>query len=553
MAADQTSAVRVVMPVQDVAHTMKAARLLYSAPSFILRGPIYMIFIITFAAVVYSFFGRVDKLVTCRLELRADVTKIQAPRRGTVRQIFVTEGSQIKSFTPLAEVQLLSGATEDSEDAQLKKELEKIDVELDYAGRGKQEQEQRIKNMEQELEELSNKRKDLDTNFQKDKASNENMLKDATEQISICDGVVRQAGVNRDSLRRNVTAALDRAAKAKQRHDEEKKLFEEKKVTIMELRQFEDALTERNKEVNDARSGLEKAELEVMNAESNLRKAQTRPEELRVQWGQRETRLRNDQADLEARKRARESDINLAKLALNKDFEKLRKRRAEVEEKLKKLGVTNEFGVTFEGEVCKISSTYGGTVTNVYAKRDQQVGSGEVLFSIVRDTASVYASILVPNRDIGRVKMGQKVNIKYDAFPYQDFSIQTGTISYIGTKPAEGDKMGQYEVQVSLTRQTMVKERETLPAANTVGKTLGADYTVKDSRGDELIHTDGTPVTQAVKEDLERAGINEVKVVSKEEPLALGLQGFAEIKTGEKRLIEILFTPVSKWFAASGD
>jgi hypothetical protein len=43
--ADEGSAVKVVhIPVQDVAHTMKAARLLYSAPSWVLRGPVYMIF-----------------------------------------------------------------------------------------------------------------------------------------------------------------------------------------------------------------------------------------------------------------------------------------------------------------------------------------------------------------------------------------------------------------------------------------------------------------------------------------------------------------------------
>lgn len=33
-----------------------------------------------------------------------------------------------------------------------------------------------------------------------------------------------------------------------------------------------------------------------------------------------------------------------------------------------------------------------------------------------------------------------------------------------------------------------------------------------------------------------------------EKPLEIGLEGLAEIKTGEKRFIEILFAPASKFF-----
>ena len=71
---------------------MKAARLLYSAPTYVLRGPIYLIFVITFAGLFYSFWGKVDDLVYCPgLELKAEITRVQSPKSGTVSQVFVAE------------------------------------------------------------------------------------------------------------------------------------------------------------------------------------------------------------------------------------------------------------------------------------------------------------------------------------------------------------------------------------------------------------------------------------------------------------------------------
>ena len=44
-------------------HPIKAARLLYTPPSWVLRGPIYLIFIILFAAILYACWAKKDVLV----------------------------------------------------------------------------------------------------------------------------------------------------------------------------------------------------------------------------------------------------------------------------------------------------------------------------------------------------------------------------------------------------------------------------------------------------------------------------------------------------------
>jgi len=549
MAAEEGTAVRVVhMPVQDVAHTMKAARLLYSAPSYVLRGPIYIICLITFSGLIYSFINRVDKMVTCRLELKADYTKVQAPKRGTVRQVLVSEGLEIKPYTLLAEIQVVSGPTEDSEEQQIKREIEKIDDDIKTATMSKENKEQRIRDMLAKVADLDNNRKDLAASFEKDRTSNQTMIKNAHEEITIAEGVVKQARVNRDAQRRNVTDALAKTAEAEKRFNESKALLDKKLITIQELRQYEDRWKDLDTAASQADSALKKSDLDVLNAESSLRKAQSKPETLKVEWSQRELKHGNDLADNTARKRELETSIETAKLDTDQALERLKKRREELVEKLKRLGVVNQFGVTYEGDVCRISSTYGGRVTNVYAKPGQLISPGDVLLNIVKDTEPIYADVLVPNRDIGRVKPNQEVKIKYDAFPYQDFGIQSGNISYIGKRPVEGDKDGRYQLKVSLKRMTIVKQKEETALANAEGKVLANEYTGKRADGERVAYPDDTTITAAVKEDLERAGVSTVQTEVKTEQLQLGLQGWAEVKTGSQRLIEIVFTPVSRFF-----
>ena len=127
MAESDGSAVRVVnTPGQDVAHTMKAARLLYSAPSYVLRGPIYIIFLITFTGLIYSFYNKVTQQITCRMTVQADFTRVQAPNGGYVSQVYVSEGAEIKPFTNLVDIQIKKSATDDSEAVRLQGQLDKI-------------------------------------------------------------------------------------------------------------------------------------------------------------------------------------------------------------------------------------------------------------------------------------------------------------------------------------------------------------------------------------------------------------------------------------------
>jgi multidrug resistance efflux pump len=492
------------MPVQDVAHTMKAARLLYSAPSFVLRGPIYIVFLVTFTGLIFSFMYKVGEYVTCRMEVKADYTRVQAPRGGYITQVYVTEGSEVKAYTSLVDIQFKRGAMEDSESDQLKHQLEKIDDAMKYAGKDQKDQEQRISGMKISLDEYKQKDQELTERIANEKAALDGSKADAGKKVAAVENKLNTARLTVADLKRNVDAAKVRADNAKKRLDEEMDLMKRQLSTITAVRPLQDTKDAADKQLEDAKSEVNKAITNIATIELELQQAQDEPKRLQNQWEQKNYQHNAERNSIRERVDQLKADIERANSVMGRDIEKLKKERDAVEEKIKQTGALSQFGVNYEGELCKVSSgTFGGTVTNVYVKAGQQVSAGEVLFTIVKDTEPKYGTIMIQNRDCGRVERDQEVQIKYDAYPFQDWRTFKGRVSDIAIRPSEvKGQESTYEVRIKFD-----------PNSTFISKN-------------------------------ENPGPNE-----KRRDLTLGLQGFAEIRTKQKPLIVNIFGPLKNWFA----
>jgi multidrug resistance efflux pump len=198
---------------------------------------------------------------------------------------------------------------------------------------------------------------------------------------------------------------------------------------------------------------------------------------------------------------------------LKKDFEK---RKADRDDALKKLdekinsiegrlkkamsaqeGAT---GATYQEDKILYSSLFDGLITKVHAQTGQIITPGSPLVTMIRESAALEGHALVDNKDIGHLRPGQVVKIKYFAYPYQEYGIKEGQISDIATTPSG------------------------LPGKE-------SKYLVKIALLDETIRRMG----------------------GKPKQLEMGLEGTAEIKTGERRFIEIIFSPISKFFGAQAE
>ncbi len=124
-----------------------------------------------------------------------------------------------------------------------------------------------------------------------------------------------------------------------------------------------------------------------------------------------------------------------------------------------------------------ITAPTTGEATAIAVSNGSRVDSARPLLSIVPADANLHAELYLPSRSVGFVSAGDTVMLRYQAYPYQRFGLQPGTVSSISRTalPAEevmtlGNVSEQsreqgpfYRVTVALASQTIegqdVRER----------------------------------------------------------------------------------------------
>ena len=448
MAENTSSAVKVEhYMTAPTKHTLKSASLLFTPPSWILRGPIHVIFVIAFVALLYSFWATVDQLVSAPLLLQREANTVQSVGAGMVTEVAAKANELVRFGQPLITVQEQTRISSDSEQSVLEGRIFETRRKLDEV---KSNYEHKLSQIKLDLEDLTN-------NFDAKKIAAQGKVSQIEQQQSIA---VRAQS--------RIVERLDLARKEFAR---QKSLFDSKDITVREFEGAQQRVLELEKDLDDAKSQIATAGVSLATAREELSNlmSQRQKDKLLGNLHQTEEQRDRDLKDLQDR--------------IESSTTKMSKGQQLVE------------GVTFDQDLTHYKSINAGLVTDVLVKPGQMIAAGMPLVSIVRETAPLEARILVRNQDIGHLKRGQEVKIKYFAYPYQEFGIQRGNITEISTKP--GGVTGaesMYIVKVALEHETIAKRSD------------------------------------------------------KQKQLEIGLEGFAEVKTGVKHLIEIVFSPVSRFF-----
>ncbi|WJG09866.1 HlyD family efflux transporter periplasmic adaptor subunit [Aliiglaciecola sp. LCG003] len=82
-----------------------------------------------------------------------------------------------------------------------------------------------------------------------------------------------------------------------------------------------------------------------------------------------------------------------------------------------------------QGHIIKASRA--GTVSNLQAYQGQRIDATVPLLSIVPDDTDIQAKLLVSVRAAGFIAPGQKLEIRYDGFPYQKFGLYAGEVTQV--------------------------------------------------------------------------------------------------------------------------
>lgn len=110
-----------------------------------------------------------------------------------------------------------------------------------------------------------------------------------------------------------------------------------------------------------------------------------------------------------------------------------------------------------------VRSPLSGRISALQGAVGQSLQSSAPVITIIPEASEIIASLLAPTRAAGFLDTGQDVNLLIDAFPYQKFGVQSGSIIEISEtpfRPGELDapipfEQAVYRIKVKLNKQTI--------------------------------------------------------------------------------------------------
>ena len=144
----------------------------------------------------------------------------------------------------------------------------------------------------------------------------------------------------------------------------------------------------------------------------------------------------------------------------------------------------------------------------------QVVTSGQTLMTLVPTDTDMEIEARVSNKDVAFVRLGQTAFVKLDAFPFSRFGVLHAVVDKVSTE-AMDDRDAQ------MLADTAAVSRPQQSGVPNPGMSQNLVYLVSLRLNTKSVHTDGGDVS-----------------------LALGMTGTVEIKTGERRAIDYVLSPL---------
>ncbi|MFC5460364.1 HlyD family efflux transporter periplasmic adaptor subunit [Massilia niabensis] len=427
-------------------HSAEGISILTADPWRFTNALVYGMAALVVAALVWSFFGHADVLVTANGSLvpASEVRRLYAPIDGELANIYIAEGQPVNKGDVVARL-YARGAIE--------------------AARNALEARLKLEDAEREWKEFPEKKALMERNAA--------ALKEATE-------------VEERQHRRRLLEGTGRLAQGQAAQQQEART------------NFEDARRARDAAALEADKyarlfalpgggGVSQLQVEskksaLQAAENAMRVAQARMTELAARQGMEATQARSE---LET------SGQELEKLRLQ--AEAAAREVANAEDKLRlqvqtaRLVADAAARIRFENidkdNFLRIVAPVDGVITGVTSTQPgDKIQANAPLGGIAPKNAKAILKIEIAEHDRGFLREGLPVQIKFNAFPYQRYGVVRGTLQFISpaTKPSLQTKQPVYEGRVSL-EQSQYKVGETVYPLR-YGMTATAEIVVRERR-----------------------------------------------------------------------
>ena len=88
---------------------------------------------------------------------------------------------------------------------------------------------------------------------------------------------------------------------------------------------------------------------------------------------------------------------------------------------------------------------------------------GETVAELVCSGEMLQAELVVPESGLGKLKRGQGVKLKYDAFPYQSYGVRYGTVAWLSPAATGTNEGSTFRAHVEIAESDMLVHGQSRP------------------------------------------------------------------------------------------
>lgn len=461
-------------------------------PLILLRAPLYLLLALILVALLFSFIGKMDVVVSgsAYLAPSGKTWNLQAMAGGRIQKVLVHEGEHVRKGqalilfnkeVSLESLQLLRREVENARESLqrtengatgnpgLQGELDLLDTSILSPGI----QELVVQYSKARLAFLDANRT-LTVTVPQEKRALESEQGALNRKLAIMSEIERKS--------RGLHAARSGEAEDQQRSK------------LLEIEQLQRDLQRARQHLQDSQllrdrkliseNELRSAQQDISRIQTQLKLAQKESDRLskltrisRTESANQVDNLKIEVANTQASLRGSENQLARLKNDAQAQFMRARGEFATtvflLKQQLDNLQQQTDFTAPVDGVLTSLKVRNAGEV----------VGPGQLLATLAPADAHLGAEIVIANKDIGLLREGMPIKFKLDAYPYQDYGILNGRVLSI---PQDIDeKQGTYHIQAVLDRSTIRTKQGEVPLR--FGLTAMAEVVTEQKRLISLI------------------------------------------------------------------
>jgi HlyD family secretion protein len=442
------------------------------------RGLFYCLVFFTAIILPWSILTKVDETGIARgkLEPKAKTIELDTPIGGKVTALQVKEGERVKAGQTLLELESEEVRAEllqlqEKQTGQLNRltQLQLLQNQITLSLRTQQQQNQaqqlekqaQVEQARQNLRGLQN----LAKNQQAEKLAQIEQVKQSIEV----------SNANRRLSSVSLAGAREKAARYRQ-------AFENGIIP-------EDRLQEIQQIANENLERLNQADWESKQARSHLLEEQKNHDKLSQQTA---SEISEAQLRLQEQERSYQSLMHSGTLALLKTQEQLKDLETQIGTLNSEIAQnkTQIAALKFQLAQKILKAPSNGTVFHLpVSGAGQVVQPGDRIVEIAPENTPLILKAQIVPTESGFLEVGMPVKIKFDAYPFQDYGVQTGRVTWISpdskmVETANGQEEA-FELKIELERPYIIGQHKRITL--TPGQTATAEVVIRQRRSIDFI------------------------------------------------------------------